>query len=102
MQASLAHPVSPTSLAFGRDGFKLSDKEEMAIERRINALQDRAPEVETTVSQASCSHSPQLVDDYLTFLKKQMKGSLNPLRVGIDVCNGSASAIAPEVFEALA
>jgi phosphoglucosamine mutase len=86
---------------FGQDGFKLSDEEEMAIERRINVLKDRAPEVETTISQASCSHSPQLVGDYLAFLKEQMKGSLNSLRVGLDVCNGSASAIAPEVFEAL-
>jgi phosphoglucosamine mutase len=86
---------------FGRDGFKLSDEEEMAIEKRINVLEGRAPGAETATKRGSCLHAPQMAADYLAFLKTQMKGPLSPLRVGLDVCNGSASAIAPEVFEAL-
>jgi phosphoglucosamine mutase len=86
---------------FGRDGFKLSDEEEMAIEKRINVLGDRSPGAETTTKRGSCLHAPQMAADYLAFLKTQMKVSLSPLRVGLDVCNGSASAIAPGVFEAL-
>jgi phosphoglucosamine mutase len=41
------------------------------------------------------------IDGYLTFLKSQVTTTLASLRIGLDVCNGSAFRIAPQVFRDL-
>jgi phosphoglucosamine mutase len=84
---------------FGPDGYKLSDEQEMGIEELIDsspdgrAVADRSPTCRV--------EAREWVRDYVKFLESQSKESLAPLRIGLDVCNGSAHAIAPMVFREL-
>jgi phosphoglucosamine mutase len=82
---------------FGKDGFKLTDAEELEIERLIEELPPQLP----NPSPPSRIASSQLVSEYIDFLKSQTKTRLGRLRIGLDVCNGSAHAIAPQVFREL-
>jgi phosphoglucosamine mutase len=82
---------------FGKDGFKLTDSQEIEVERLIEELPSQRP---AEVPAASVESS-QLVQEYVDFLKKQSEIRLNSLRIGLDVCNGSAHAIAPQVFREL-
>ncbi|MSO22774.1 MAG: phosphoglucosamine mutase [Acidobacteria bacterium] len=79
---------------FGKDGFKLTDAQELEIERLIQGL----PPQHLAATAPSRVESSQLVEEYVDFLKGQTKTRLHPLRIGLDVCNGSAHAIAPRVF----
>ena len=82
---------------FGQDGFKLTDAEEVEIERLIEELPPQRM-TETVPTRVECS---ELVEEYVEFLKRQTDRNLAPLRIGLDVCNGSAHAIAPRVFRDL-
>ena len=82
---------------FGKDGFKLTDAEELEMERLIEELPPRHPAEIAPLR----VESGQLVQEYIAFLKGQTKASLGSLRIGLDVCNGSAHAIAPQVFREL-
>jgi phosphoglucosamine mutase len=82
---------------FGKDGFKLTDAQELEIERLIEELPQALPN-QTRPSRIA---SNQLVPEYVEFLKSQTKTRLGRLRIGLDVCNGSAHAIAPQVFREL-
>ena len=86
---------------FSRDGFKLSDELEADLERSIYGLiesQRLAPAIELK----NISHRNQeLIQDYRTFLINQAKTQLTSFEIGLDVCNGSAFSIAPEVFREL-
>jgi phosphoglucosamine mutase len=82
---------------FGKDGFKLTDTEELEIERLIEELPQQLP----NPSPHSKVTSSQLVPEYIDFLKSQTNANLGRLRIGLDVCNGSAHAIAPQVFREL-
>jgi phosphoglucosamine mutase len=81
---------------FGRGGVKLSDALERRVEQRIldDALAqpaDEGPDV---------SEDPGLIRGYVAYLEEVLSpaGRLAGLRVALDCANGSASAIAPEVF----
>ncbi|MCI0624572.1 MAG: phosphoglucosamine mutase [Acidobacteria bacterium] len=85
---------------FGRDGFKLSDAEEVEIERLIDEFPDSQLN-RGTAAEPSRLDSTQLAREYVNFLKNQTKAELSSLRIGLDLCNGSAHAIAPTVFREL-
>jgi phosphoglucosamine mutase len=82
---------------FGKDGFKLTDAQELEIERLIEELPPQRP----TQTAAAKVESSQFVQEYIDFLKNQTSTKLRPLRIGLDVCNGSAHGIAPQVFREL-
>lgn len=82
---------------FGPDGFKLSDGEEMKIEKLISRTEVTALQY----APQGRLHQALLVDDYVNFLKSQIGTKLGSLRVGLDACNGSAYQIAPRVFREL-
>lgn len=82
---------------FGKDGFKLTDTQELEIERLIAEL----PQPLLNQTPTSGANSIQLVSEYIDFLKRQTKIRLGRLRIGLDVCNGAAHAIAPQVFREL-
>ncbi len=82
---------------FGPDGFKLSDDEEMELEKLIVRAQIRVPHGST----GQGLNRAELVEDYERFLKGQIGTELSSLRLGLDVCNGSAYQIAPRVFRDL-
>jgi phosphoglucosamine mutase len=86
---------------FGRDGFKLSDEQELVVERLIDGLADRPLAAEMQTNEKFESSGGQLRGDYFSFLNSQLQGTLTPLRIGLDVCNGSAYEIAPKVFRTL-
>src|SRR5206468_9036549 len=68
---------------FGKDGFKLTDAQELEIERLIEKLPPHRPTAQTP----SRVQSSQLVQEYIDFLKSQTETRLGPLRIGLDVCN---------------
>jgi len=81
--------------AFGADGFKLPDDTEREIERLMldGAIDDPGE------SGAGMAEEPQLLDNYLSALEHAPENDLNGMKVVLDCANGSASGIAPSVFE---
>ncbi|MGA2965038.1 MAG: phosphoglucosamine mutase [Terriglobales bacterium] len=100
---------------FSRDGYKLPDAHELAIEKEIFALldSDAAPAPEATPGSASgpapgprseVSSVPGeegLRHAYVRWLAGGVSADLTRLRVAIDCANGAAAAEAPELFGAL-
>jgi len=82
---------------FGKDGFKLTDVQELQIEQLVEEL----PPQPSAQDNSRSVESGHLVQEYVGFLKNQTEISLDQLRIGLDVCNGSAHAIAPQVFREL-
>ncbi len=85
---------------FSKEGYKLPDDLEMRIERRIEAWMG-TPAILASRSSARPGNRESLVADYVTFLAEQAGNGLQPLRIGLDVCNGSAFVMAPRLFRRL-
>jgi phosphoglucosamine mutase len=86
---------------FGGDGFKLPDREELAIEDEIfhHASQGAVPDAATL---PPVEDSAALASDYVQFLLDCVPGlKLDGLRVVADCANGAAAAVAPELFRRL-
>lgn len=96
---------------FSKDGYKLPDAREFAIEQEIFALLgagnvtdangsrlDR-PQNESVAS-TSLPGSPKLREAYIDWLASSAKTRLHQLRVLVDCANGAATAEAPELFRA--
>jgi phosphoglucosamine mutase len=88
---------------FGGDGYKLPDAVELGIEAEIeNVLSEGEP----SADQAQASDVPEVNEgfrrEYVEFLLSAVPGiSLDNRKVVIDCANGAASAVAPQLFEAL-
>ena len=82
---------------FGRDGFKLSDDDEIEIEKLIEGMSQS--DVSASLDRTTTERS-HFVEDYVGFLALQTE-PLKGLRIGLDLCNGSAYRIAPKVFHRL-
>jgi len=82
--------------AFGRDGTKLEDEMERRVERLLldHVIDDPGDSAETP------SEDGDLVRRYITHLETVIPSPnrFRGLRLVLDCANGSASAIAPEVF----
>lgn len=85
---------------FSGQGFKISDDRELEIERSIESWR-HAPAVSACRSSAGPDNRESLAADYLAFLSRQAETGLEPLRVGLDVCNGAAYLVAPRLFRGL-
>ena len=79
---------------FMRDGSKLSDADEEAIE----ALLDAPPENEEA---GQIDDLEVAVDSYLDHVLERFGADLEGLRIGVDCANGAYSWIAPRAFEEL-
>ncbi|MFV0246955.1 MAG: phosphoglucosamine mutase [Mycoplasmatales bacterium] len=77
---------------FGSDGQKLSEALEHKVEEAIDAKQYTYCE--------GCVCEKSFILDYSNYLIKQ-SNSLEGLKIAIDCSNGSASNIAPSIFESL-
>ncbi len=75
---------------FSRDGKKLPDAVEAAIERRIATA--------AAVPPAEVDEEPALADLYETHLVGTLPARLDGLRVVLDCANGAAWRVAPEAF----
>jgi len=82
---------------FSGRGFKIPDDRELEIERSIEAWR-QAPAASACRGSAGPDDRESLAADYLAFLSRQAGNRLEPLRVGLDVCNGAAFLMAPRLF----
>ncbi len=85
---------------FCQEGFKLSDDLELEIERGIESWMGTSA-ISASRSSSGPGHRERLVADYLNFLGELAGNSLEPLRIGLDVCHGAAFVIAPQLFRRL-
>jgi len=96
---------------FSRDGYKLPDAHELAIEKEIFALLDSDAEAaqESALEVASIPGEEGLRQAYVHWLASGVSADFSPksssnsarLRVAVDCANGAAAAEAPELFGAL-
>lgn len=87
---------------FSRDGFKLPDSRELAIEKEIFAfLQSAKPHAEPASKPApSIPGEHALRGAYIEWLARSVSTDLSRMRVLVDCANGAATAEAPELFRA--
>jgi phosphoglucosamine mutase len=88
---------------FSRDGFKLPDSDELAIEQEIFSLLNGArSQPEPPISApSSLPGSSDLRRAYVEWLATNVDQDLSKLRVLVDCANGAAAEEAPELFRAL-
>jgi phosphoglucosamine mutase len=93
---------------FSRDGYKLPDARELAIEKEIFALlQDSASAPAADSTSGSTSETSSLPGDeslrqaYVRWLAESVSSDLSRLRVVVDTANGAAAAEAPALFRAV-
>ena len=88
---------------FSRDGYKLPDGHELAIEKEIFALlQDSsAPPSDSAPGVSSLPGDPALRSAYVRWLAANITTDVSRLRIVVDCANGAAAAEAPELFRAL-
>jgi phosphoglucosamine mutase len=81
----------------GHAGYKLTDEQEELLEKEIFSLLDQgaySPPVELAVDAG-------LDRTYLDHLEATLPAGLDGLKIVVDCANGSASTLAPELFERL-
>ncbi len=86
---------------FSGDGFKLSDARELAIEKEIFTLLQRADAADDTALKVPPPCLPGeagLRQAYIEWLAGNVSSDLGRLRVLVDCANGAATAEAPELF----
>lgn len=81
--------------AFDHSGFKLPDEQEHELEREIFALLQSGIEPQ----EAALEVDPSLDMQYADHLASTFRNSLSGLTIAVDGANGSASHLAPELFE---
>jgi len=88
---------------FSRDGYKLPDARELAIEKEIFALvqADAVPAPDSPLENSSFPGEEGLRHAYVRWLAGGVSTDLSGLRVAVDCANGAATAEAPELFGAL-
>jgi phosphoglucosamine mutase len=79
----------------GHTGYKLPDEQEESLEAAILGLGSQ------NGSPASVDIDPGLDRTYIEHLAATLPGGLRGLKIAVDCANGSASALAPELFERL-
>ncbi len=82
---------------FDHSGYKLPDETELALEHRIFAI--LAKDLHPYSAEPRLDES--LKEAYLKFLSSACKTRLDGLDVVVDAANGSASRLAPRLFEGL-
>jgi len=84
---------------FSRDGYKLPDSHEAAIEQEIfSLLQSPKAQVGSGKSASSLPGAAGLRRAYVEWLAANVHADLTGLRVLVDCANGAAAAEAPELF----
>jgi phosphoglucosamine mutase len=87
---------------FSKDGFKLTDARELAIEKEIFVLLQNPDATDDTALKIPAPSLPgeaELRHAYVEWLAATVSSDLNRLRVLVDCANGAAAAEAPELFK---
>jgi phosphoglucosamine mutase len=100
MVSASHNPAADNGIKFlGRDGAKLDDGHEVAIEARYR---ESGTGIELSGDDLGiATEIPDAVDLYVGHLVQQAEFSLNGLQVALDCANGAAFAAAPRLFERL-
>ncbi len=85
---------------FDDKGFKLSDDLELEIEKYVLDFEDKIPH-KSCEQIGRCFYCKKAVDDYVKYICETIDGDLSGLKIAVDCANGSASATAKNLFEAL-
>jgi phosphoglucosamine mutase len=88
---------------FSRDGYKLPDAHELAIEKEIFTLlqNSSAPQPDSAPAVSSLPGDAALRHAYVRWLAANIATDVSRLRIVVDCANGAAAAEAPELFRAL-
>lgn len=81
----------------GHGGYKFPDDEEERLEAEIFKLLEQDPDL----PQPPLTVNPGLDRSYIDHLAATLSGRLDGLHIVVDCANGSASALAPELFSRL-
>lgn len=99
MVSASHNPPDDNGLKVVSGGRKIDDEAEEELERLI--LRAESLPGLTNAGIGRVWHDPSQIDSYRSFLKRTAGDALVGLRIAIDCANGSASAIAPELFRGL-
>jgi len=87
---------------FSRDGYKLPDARELAIEKEIfTQLQGAEFSPDAAAPGSSLPGEKDLREAYVHWLAGSVGTNLSRLRVAVDCANGAATAEVPELFRSL-
>jgi phosphoglucosamine mutase len=86
---------------FSHDGFKLTDHEELEIEKSITEYEKIRFQELTDRNLGVITRDEVLTTKYLEHLRQVEKTSLNGLRVVLDLANGAAYSLAPQLLSQL-
>ncbi|MFI5110314.1 MAG: phosphoglucosamine mutase [Terriglobales bacterium] len=87
---------------FSRDGYKLPDARELAIEKEIfTQLQGAEIPPDAAAPGSSLPGEKDLREAYVHWLASSVGTNLSRLRVAVDCANGAATAEVPELFRSL-
>jgi len=86
---------------FSHDGFKLTDHEELEIEKSITEYEKIRFQELTGRNLGVITRDEVLTSKYLEHVRRLEKTSLNGLRVVLDLANGATYSLAPQVLSQL-
>ncbi|GAB6099916.1 phosphoglucosamine mutase [Halanaerocella petrolearia] len=85
---------------FDKEGFKLTDEVEGAIENIIfNSLDDLSVSAGNQVGSAQFVHNS--LDKYIEYIKESVNSSFEGLKIVVDTANGAAYEVSPKVLSQL-
>ena len=82
---------------FGRDGFKLSDDQELEIEALLDTEEDTLPRP-TAAGLGTIDDYPEGSGRYVRHLQSTVPGDLAGLKVCLDAANGATSPVVNQLF----
>ncbi|WP_102349499.1 phosphoglucosamine mutase [Bacillus sp. Marseille-P3661] len=92
------NPVADNGIKyFGPDGFKLTDEQELEIERLIDAEEDTLPRP-TGADIGQVNDYFEGGQKYLHFLKQTVDEDFSGIHVALDCAHGATSSLAPHLF----
>ncbi|OIJ15135.1 phosphoglucosamine mutase [Anaerobacillus alkalilacustris] len=92
------NPVEDNGIKFfGPDGFKLSDDQELEIEKLLDQVDDQLPRP-TGVNVGQLSDYFEGGQKYLQFLKQTVDEDFSGIHIALDCAHGAASSLAPHLF----
>jgi phosphoglucosamine mutase len=92
------NPPEYNGVKFFRDGWKLDDEDEEAIEALLDATDDVAAEAPEPTGEADSGSYP---DRYVELVSERFGAPLDGLRIAVDCANGAMFEVGPRALEKL-
>ena len=92
------NPVADNGIKFfGPDGFKLTDDEELEIEKLLDSTEDNLPRP-TGKELNHISDYFEGAQKYMSYIKSTVDGDLEGLKIVLDGAHGATYSLAPYLF----